>query len=57
METVEKILITGASGYLAQFIIERLHTTYQLTLTDVVEPTQSRSAEMPFIKADITNAR
>ena len=56
MKTVEKILITGAAGYLAQFIIERLHTTYQLTLTDIVEPSQHELAEMPFIKADITNA-
>ena len=38
MATIEKILITGASGYLAQFIIDRLHGTYELTLTDIVEP-------------------
>ena len=35
---IKKILITGAAGYLAQFIIDRLQTSYQLTLTDIVEP-------------------
>ena len=55
MATVEKILITGASGYLAQFIIDRLHGTYQLTLTDIVEP-EHVPANTPFIKADVTNA-
>ncbi len=52
---IEKVLITGASGYLAQFIIERLHTKYQLTLTDIVEP-KSDFDEATFIKADVTNA-
>lgn len=52
---IEKILITGASGYLAQFIIERLHGAYQLTLTDVVEPNKVCEATT-FIKADVTNA-
>ena len=55
MATLEKILITGASGYLAQFIIDRLHGTYQLTLTDIVEPDQV-PANTTFIKADVTNA-
>ena len=35
--SIEKILITGASGYLAQFIIDRLRGKYALTLTDIVE--------------------
>ncbi|MDE0315458.1 MAG: NAD(P)-dependent oxidoreductase [Candidatus Poribacteria bacterium] len=52
---IEKILITGASGYLAQFIIERLHPQYQLTLTDIVEP-KSDFDRTTFIKADVTNA-
>ncbi len=52
---IEKILITGASGYLAQFIIERLHTEYQLTLTDIVEPKREFDGTT-FIKADVTNA-
>lgn len=55
MATIEKILITGASGYLAQFIIDRLHGTYELTLTDIVEPDQV-PANTTFIKADVTNA-
>ena len=55
MATLEKILITGASGYLAQFIIDRLHDTYQLTLTDIVEPDQVPE-NTTFIKADVTNA-
>lgn len=55
MATIEKILITGASGYLAQFIINRLHGSYKLTLTDIVEPDQV-PADTTFIKADVTNA-
>ena len=55
METIEKILITGASGYLAQFIIDRLRDTYRLTLTDIVEP-DTIPANTAFIKADVTNA-
>ena len=51
---IEKILITGASGYLAQFIIDRLHGEYQLTLTDIVEPDRA-FADTTFIKADVTN--
>ena len=52
--SIEKILITGASGYLAQFIIDRLHSEYQLTLTDLVEPDRA-FADTTFIKADVTN--
>ena len=52
---IEKILITGASGYLAQFIIDQLHGEYQLTLTDLVEPDRV-PADMTFVKADVTNA-
>ncbi|MDE0682167.1 MAG: NAD-dependent epimerase/dehydratase family protein, partial [Candidatus Poribacteria bacterium] len=55
MANIEKILITGASGYLAQFIIDRLHSTYELTLTDIVEPDQVPE-NTTFIKADVTNA-
>ena len=52
---IKKVLITGASGYLAQFIIERLHTKYQLTLTDIVEP-KSDFDGTAFISADVTKA-
>ena len=55
MPTIKKILITGASGYLAQFIIDRLQGAYKLTLTDIVEPDQV-PAGTTFIKADVTNA-
>lgn len=52
---IEKILISGAAGYLAQFIIDRLHSTYQLTLADIVEPNRE-FANTRFIKVDVTNA-
>ena len=55
MATIEKVLITGASGYLARFIIDRLHGTYRLTLTDIVEPERIPESTT-FIKADVTNA-
>ena len=51
---IKKVLITGASGYLAQFIIDRLQGAYQLTLTDIVEPDQT-FAGASFITADVTN--
>ena len=50
---IQKILITGAAGYLAQFIIERLETDFQLTLSDIVEPSQEYTGTT-FIKADVT---
>lgn len=52
---IKKILITGAAGYLAQFIIKRLQPTYQLTLADIVKPHRD-FADIPFIKTDVTNA-
>ena len=51
---IEKILITGASGYLARFIIDRLQGAYQLTLTDIVEP-EHPFPDTTFIQADVTN--
>ena len=51
---IEKILITGASGYLAQFVIDRLRGAYQLTLTDIAEPDRA-FPDPTFIKADVTN--
>ena len=47
---IEKILITGASGYLAQFVIDRLRGAYQLTLTDIAEPDRA-FPDTTFIKA------
>jgi nucleoside-diphosphate-sugar epimerase len=51
---IENILITGASGYLAGFVIERLRPKYKLTLTDRVEPGPDRR-DLPFILGDITS--
>ena len=52
--SIEKILITGASGYLAQFIIGRLRSTYELTLADIAEPDGAFS-DLAFMKVDVTN--
>ncbi len=52
--TIRKILITGAAGYLASFIIKRLRSKYELTLTDRVEP-KPYFKDLPFMQADITN--
>jgi len=52
---IKNILITGANGYLAQFIIDRLRGEYALTLTDIVEPDRA-IAGTTFVKADVTNA-
>ena len=52
---IKNILITGANGYLAQFIIDRLRGEYALTLTDIVELDRA-IAGTTFIKADVTNA-
>ena len=51
---ITKVLITGAAGYLAGFIIERLQSTYQLTLTDRVQP-RSDFNGLPFVPGDITS--
>ena len=52
--TIKKILITGAAGYLAGFIIERLQSKYELTLTDRIEP-KPDFKDLPFMQADITS--
>ncbi len=52
---INKILITGACGYLARFIVERLQSPYQLTLADIVEPPHQFS-NTRFIKTDVTKA-
>ena len=46
-----KILITGAAGFLAKFVIDRLHKKHDLTLFDCVE----MKTEARFIHRDITN--
>lgn len=47
-----KILITGASGYLAGFVIERLRAAHELTLFDRQEP-RAEFAALPFVQGDI----
>jgi len=46
-----KILITGAAGYQAGFIIDRLHAKHELTFFDRVKPAQ----EGRFVEGDITD--
>lgn len=57
--TINNVLITGAAGYLAGFVIERLRAHYDLTLTDRVEPKEQPSGPslqgLPFILGDITS--
>ena len=49
-----RVLITGAAGYLAGFIIQRLSPEHELTLTaHVGMPDERRGHD--FVKADITN--
>jgi len=50
---IEKVLITGAAGYLAGFVIERLRARYELTLTDRVDPRPEHEG-LPFIRGDVT---
>lgn len=51
---IEKVLITGAAGYLAHFVIERLRSKYELTLTDRVAVDRSDVSGLHFIPGDIT---
>ena len=52
---IKKVLITGANGYLARFIIDRLHENYELTLTDIVA-VDTALTDAHVIEADVTNA-
>ena len=49
-----KVLITGANGHLAPFVIARLRDRYQLTLTSGSEPSKT-NRDIPFIKADLAD--
>ena len=49
-----KVLITGANGNLAPFVIARLRDRYQLTLTSGSEPSKT-NRDIPFIKADLAD--
>jgi len=48
-----RVLITGASGYLAQQIVPRLLRNHQVTLTDVRAPPSSNAALPPIEVFDI----
>lgn len=48
-----KVLITGASGYLAKSVIRHLRLDYELTLFDRVLPS-GEFADLPFVQGDIT---
>lgn len=52
---VRKVLVTGAAGYQAGFVIERLRGKFELTLFDRVVPSPDH-AGLPFICGDITDA-
>lgn len=49
-----KVLITGAAGYLGGFVVERLRSRYDLTLTDRVRPREDFAA-LRFLEGDITD--
>jgi NAD+ dependent glucose-6-phosphate dehydrogenase len=49
-----RILVTGAAGYLAGFIVDLLGEEHELTLTDHVELPEGRLGGA-FVKADITD--
>jgi len=48
-----RVLITGASGRFAPFVIDALRDDYELVLTSRTPPAE-RYADLPWIKADIT---
>jgi uronate dehydrogenase len=52
--TVRKVLVTGAAGYQAGFVIERLRRHFALTLFDRVPPPVGRD-NLPFVCGDITD--
>ena len=51
---LRKVLITGAAGYLARFVVERLSSSYELVLTDRVAPLTDVPG-LPFIQGDVTS--
>lgn len=48
-----KVLLTGAAGFQASYIIRRLRAKYELTLFDRAAPREEFS-DLPFISGDIT---
>ena len=53
MTTKKKVLITGAAGRIGQFLTAHLPQQYDLVLSDIIEPADTRG--FPFVNADITN--
>ena len=52
------VLITGGSGGLARFVAEELKTTMEVTLFDIVSPSESRvpwETDLKFVKGDLTD--
>jgi UDP-glucose 4-epimerase len=52
-----KILVTGASGYVAKFLIEHLAKSHDLVLFSRRHPSEGRystRAEAPFVRGDLT---
>lgn len=48
-----RVLITGASGYLAGYVIKQLREQHDVTLFDRVPPSDDR-ADLPFFEGDVT---
>lgn len=53
---IHRVLILGAAGYLAGFVIQRLRARYDLTLADIAEPSGEAAAGLPFLRTDVTDA-
>ena len=51
--STRRVLISGASGYQAGFVIDRLRPHCALTLFDRVPPAGER-ADLPFVQGDVT---
>ena len=49
---IKKVLVAGASGYLARFVIEHLRNEFELTLFDQVKPAEA-VGDVPFVLGDI----
>ncbi|MAE60768.1 MAG: hypothetical protein CMJ49_05355 [Planctomycetaceae bacterium] len=51
---IHRVLVTGASGYLAGFVIDRLRHDHDLTLFDRVPPGEDRT-DLRFVEGDVTS--
>ena len=48
---IRKVLITGGSGYLGNFVLQQLQTQYELAVFDFIPP---KTNGVTFISGDIT---